>query len=120
MRMATAVWMWHMGWSVVGVLLGTLGALPAFAEPDREPTFTPEQVEFFQKQVEPILKARCFKCHGGEDRLRGNLRLTTRAGVLKGGDLGPVVSLDKPAESVLLKAIRYDGHHGTGRRGWGS
>ena len=108
MRMATAVWMRHMGWSVVGVLLGTLGALPAFAEPDREPTFTPEQVEFFQKQVEPILKARCFKCHGGEDRLRGNLRLTTRAGVLKGGDLGPVVSLDKPAESVLLKAIRYD------------
>ncbi|MFM8219068.1 MAG: DUF1549 domain-containing protein, partial [Planctomycetaceae bacterium] len=27
---------------------------------------------------------------------------------LKGGDIGPVVSLEKPADSLLLKAIRYD------------
>jgi len=97
-------------WACVGSLMLLSGVVTrgARAEPDREPEFTPEQVEFFQKQVEPILKANCFKCHGNEERLRGNLRLTTRAGVLRGGDLGPVVSLDKPAASLLLKAIQYN------------
>lgn len=82
----------------------------ALAEPERDKQqFSEEQVEFFEKQVLPLLKNRCFKCHGGEERLRGGLRLTTRSGVLAGGDQGPVVSLEKPAESLLLKAINYEG-----------
>ena len=84
----------------------------AWASPEQEqaaPEFTAEQVEFFEQQVLPLLKNRCFKCHGAEERLRGALRLTTRAGVLQGGDQGAAVSLDKPADSLLLKAINYQG-----------
>ena len=94
-----------------GILVAALGwATPVCAEPDQAtPEFTTEQVEFFDQQVLPLLKNRCFKCHGAEERLRGALRLTTRAGVLQGGDQGPAVSLDKPAESLLLKAINYQG-----------
>lgn len=70
-------------------------------------SFTAEQVKFFEKQVSPILKNRCLKCHGAEEKIRGNLRLTSRAAVLRGGDLGPAVDLAKPAESMLLSAIEY-------------
>jgi hypothetical protein len=76
---------------------------------DGEASFSKEQVEFFEKQVHPILKARCLKCHGGEEKIRGGLMLTGRSAVLKGGDQGPAVSLAEPAESLLLQAINYDG-----------
>jgi hypothetical protein len=65
-----------------------------------------EEVAFFEKHVQPILKAQCFKCHG-EGKVRGGLRLTSRENVLKGGDSGPAVLLDKPDASRLLQAINY-------------
>ena len=49
---------------------------------------TAEQLEFFRQQVKPILESRCIKCHGGEAKIRGKLRLTTRAEVLRGGETG--------------------------------
>ncbi|MCY2966307.1 MAG: DUF1553 domain-containing protein [Planctomycetota bacterium] len=90
---------------------GVLIPRGGYAEPDKAktPEFTDEQVEFYEKQVEPILKARCWKCHGGEQKIRGGLRLTSRGSLLKGGELGEVVSLEKPDGSLLLKAINYQG-----------
>ncbi|MFO0888911.1 MAG: DUF1549 domain-containing protein [Isosphaeraceae bacterium] len=67
----------------------------------------PARTAFFRDKVQPILKSRCLRCHGGEAKVRGNLRLDAREAVLKGGDLGPAVSLEKPEESLLLQAIRY-------------
>lgn len=71
--------------------------------------FTPQEIAFFEKEVQPILTARCIKCHGGEKKVRGNLRLTSRSAVLEGGDLGPSVTLDKPQESLLLQALTHKG-----------
>ncbi len=70
------------------------------------PPDPPADSAFFEKEVVPILKAHCFKCHG-EGKVRGGLRLTSREGILKGGDSGPAVSLGKPAESRLVQAIHY-------------
>ncbi len=78
-----------------------------FAEGPKR-TFTAREVAFFEKEVLPILKANCFKCHG-EGKKRGGLDLTRRAGVLEGGDLGPAVALDRPETSRLLHAINYKG-----------
>src|SRR5262245_41077508 len=64
--------------------------------------------EFFEKQVRPILVARCFECHSAKSvKLQGGLRLDSRAGVLKGGDTGPAVMPGKPKESLLVDAINY-------------
>ena len=63
---------------------------------------------FFETQVRPILKARCLKCHGEGPKVKGGLRLDSREAVLRGGDLGPAVSLSEPKESRLLQAIRYE------------
>src|SRR5258708_21720331 len=82
---------------------------PAKPNATGEPSFSKAQIEFFEKEVQPILKVRCLKCHGAEEKIRGGLRLSSRAALLKGGDQGPAVELEKPAESLLIQAINYDG-----------
>src|SRR5690349_18499553 len=63
-------------------------------------------VEFFEKQVRPILVARCHECHGGATH-KGNLRLDSHAAVLAGGDTGPAVVSGDPEKSLLVDAVRY-------------
>jgi len=98
--------------SVLASAIWTRTGAPADETTPKSPgssgSFSKDQVEFFEKMVQPILKARCLKCHGGEEKIRGGLRLSSRAAVLKGGDQGPAVELEKPAESLLLQAINYD------------
>jgi cytochrome c553/mono/diheme cytochrome c family protein len=71
------------------------------------PVATAEHVEFFEKKVRPLLVENCQRCHGAATKQRGNLRLDSRAGVLKGGDDGPAVVPGNPEASLLLKAVRY-------------
>ncbi|MCA9201790.1 MAG: PSD1 domain-containing protein [Planctomycetales bacterium] len=66
-----------------------------------------EHVEFFTQHVEPILRQKCFKCHGGEGKIEGGLKLTNHAGLMAGGESGEAVSLDSPDESLLIDAINY-------------
>ena len=68
----------------------------------------PAQAAFFESRVQPILKTRCLECHGGEAKVRGNFRVDSRAAVLRGGDLGPAITLERPEESLLLQAIHQD------------
>lgn len=64
--------------------------------------------EFYTNRVQPILKANCYRCHGGMNH-RGGLSLATRAGILKGGHDGPVVIPGDPAKSLLVRLIRHEG-----------
>jgi hypothetical protein len=65
-------------------------------------------IEFFEKQVRPILVARCYECHSGTaKRLEGGLRLDSLAAAMKGGGTGPAVVPGKPKESLLVDAINY-------------
>jgi hypothetical protein len=89
---------------LVGILIAISAAALLAAPPEKK--FPPEQLAFFEKEVLPVLKQHCYKCHG-EGKVRGGLRMTSREGLLKGGDLGPAVSLDKPDSSRLLEAIHY-------------
>jgi hypothetical protein len=64
--------------------------------------------EFFEKEVRPILVERCHQCHGDIAKPKAKLRLTSRANLLKGGESGPAAFPGKPAESLLIQAIRYN------------
>src|SRR5262245_31554624 len=67
---------------------------------------SPEGVEFFEKKVRPVLVKHCYSCHSADaTKLKGELRLDTRAGVLKGGASGPAIVPGEPAKSLLIKAI---------------
>jgi hypothetical protein len=62
--------------------------------------------DFFEKQVRPLLVEHCQTCHG-EKKVRGGLKLTSRAHILKGGDSGPAAVPGKPEKSLLVQAVRY-------------
>ena len=64
------------------------------------------KLEFFDRQVYGILKDRCFSCHGGKRALKGNFRITSRVGLVRGGDSGAALNLEEPAQSHLLALLR--------------
>ena len=63
-------------------------------------------LELFESKIRPVLVDVCFKCHGG-DKDSGSLRVDSREALMKGGDTAPAIVPNKPAESLLLKAIRH-------------
>jgi hypothetical protein len=67
---------------------------------------------FFESKIRPVLATKCYGCHSTKLKApMGGLVLDTRAGMLKGGALGPAVVPGKPSEGHLLKAIRYTNSH---------
>ncbi|MDF1859355.1 MAG: PSD1 and planctomycete cytochrome C domain-containing protein [Verrucomicrobiales bacterium] len=64
-------------------------------------------VAFYEEKVFPILKKNCFKCHGAEEKLKGNFRVTSREGLLLGGDYGPGLDEAEPAKSLFLEMVSY-------------
>ncbi|MGD9646708.1 MAG: DUF1549 domain-containing protein, partial [Pirellulales bacterium] len=64
--------------------------------------------DFFETRIRPILVERCFECHARGDDSEGNLQLVSREALLRGGDRGPAILPGKPAESLLIAAVRQD------------
>ena len=67
----------------------------------------PDEIDFFERRIRPLLDRHCFECHAGDERA-GGLRLDSAMGVLEGGDTGPAVVPGDVDKSLLLKAVRYD------------
>jgi cytochrome c553 len=93
------------------ILAATVFAVASLAvadvpSPDAASQPTAAQLEFFEKKVRPIFVAHCHKCHGTKKQ-EGELRLDSRAGLLKGGESGPVVKPGEPQQSELIAAINY-------------
>ncbi|MFM7116424.1 MAG: c-type cytochrome domain-containing protein [Planctomycetota bacterium] len=68
------------------------------------PSWTPQQLEFFESKIRPVLAEKCYKCHSeSSDKLGGGLRVDTRAGLLEGGDSGPALEPGKPRDSLCFR-----------------
>ncbi len=65
-------------------------------------------IEFFEKQIRPLLAEKCFACHG-DQKQEGGLRLTSHDALNTGGDTGHVIVRGKPDESLLIQAVEYLG-----------
>lgn len=63
-----------------------------------------DQVDFYLKQVKPLLKTKCFACHGAIKQ-EAELRLDTGRAIQSGGDSGPAIDLAEPAASLMLRRI---------------
>src|SRR5258706_11566087 len=76
--------------------LGTLRRmrLPVLAAPLAQ---VAQQVAF-DRDIRPILVARCLGCHG-EKKQNGGLRLDAKAFAMRGGQNGPVIVAGKALES---------------------
>ncbi|MFM2094241.1 MAG: hypothetical protein RIS70_1365 [Planctomycetota bacterium] len=72
------------------------------------PPATPEQLEFFESKIRPILVEHCYECHAADaKKVQAGLRLDSRAGLLRGGDSGPALVVGKAEESLLIQAVRW-------------
>ena len=92
---------WLLSLGIFG-LLAVSGASGAADPPN------PAGIEFFEKQIRPILAEQCYKCHSTKaEKLKGDLLLDSRQGVLRGGKDGPVIAPGHPDKSRLIVAISY-------------
>jgi hypothetical protein len=66
-----------------------------------------KDVEFFEKQVRPLLVSRCYGCHSAATGTKGGLALDTRGGTLRGGGRGPALTAGDPEKSLLVSAVRH-------------
>src|SRR5262245_14913100 len=78
-----------------------------FATAAAAPPLPPEQAEFFETKIRPVLASECVECHGAEKQ-KGGLRLDYREGWKTGGDTGAAIVPGKPGESLLLRSIRHE------------
>ncbi len=73
-----------------------------------------DDVQFFERKIRPVLVQHCYSCHSVQARdqkkLQAELYLDSAAGVAAGGESGEILLVKgKSAESLLLKALKYDG-----------
>ena len=110
---ATASWHWRFA-----IAFTLFSGATAFSDDAPEPgKLSPEVLQrraerLFALKVYPLLEAKCFACHGNDpEDLKGELDLTSREAMLKGGESEePSLVPGKPAESLLFAAINWDGY----------
>jgi mono/diheme cytochrome c family protein/cytochrome c553 len=99
-----------LAWLVIGLLAALL---PVPARADEPQAARPDETAArqFVTDVLPLLKAKCFACHGDKpDKIEGKLDATSRAGLLAGGEsTEPSIVPGRPDKSLLYQAIRRDG-----------
>lgn len=71
-------------------------------------------LKLFEEKIRPVLVQHCYKCHSAqardEKKLQGDLYLDSADGLLAGGESGmPALVKGKSAESLLIKALKFDG-----------
>ena len=70
----------------------------------------PEQRQFFEQKIRPVLVEYCYECHSTQaKKLKSGLLLDSQGGWQKGGDAGkPAVLPGDTEKSLLLRAVRHD------------
>ncbi|HZL90280.1 MAG TPA: PSD1 and planctomycete cytochrome C domain-containing protein [Pirellulaceae bacterium] len=61
----------------------------------------------YSRDVKPLLVRHCSKCHG-PDKQENGLRVDAAALALRGGDGGAAIVPGKPAQSLLIRAVKGD------------
>lgn len=78
--------------------------VPVLAPVVRAADATPEQVEFFEKRIRPVLAKSCYTCHSRAlSSPMGGLRVDSRDGIAR------VVEPGDPEASRLFQALSYRG-----------
>jgi mono/diheme cytochrome c family protein len=89
------------------LLAAWLASLAATAGADEAPAVPDSGFAdaVFADTVQPIFRAKCHRCHGAETQ-KSALNLSTRTGVRKGGESGPILDLENLKESTLYQYVQ--------------
>lgn len=70
-----------------------------------------DDFQFFEQRIRPVLVEHCYPCHAtGAKSIRGGLLLDSQAGMLRGGDSGPVLIPGEGETSLLVSALRHEAY----------
>ena len=73
---------------------------------EAEPTL--DELAFFESKIRPLLIDNCYSCHSQEsDELEGDFLIDSRFTLRRGGVHGPGVVPGDPANSSLIRAVKY-------------
>jgi len=87
------------------LLLGSFLWAEEEIQPDQ---LTPEQSEFFESKVRPLLAEHCYDCHSNQaKKLKGKLFLDSKWGWATGGVGGPAIIPGDLTESMVIDAVRH-------------
>jgi len=71
------------------------------------PEIPADQLAFFEAKVRPVLEANCYSCHSQTaEKLKADLHLDSREGILLGGENGPAIVPGDPKHSLLIMALK--------------
>ena len=103
-------------WAAMFVCAAVAAAAPGSRAAEStvaEPTATDLAggIAFFESKIRPILVDNCYDCHAADTEQKGSLLLDTKAGVLKGGDTGPVMVPGDPTTSLIIQAVKQQNDH---------
>jgi len=79
-------------------------AVPCLVSPRLRSAETPKTELTYEKDILPIIKARCIRCHAGVEPKAG-LNLTSPASLLTGGNSGPALRIRAAEFSLLYEMV---------------
>ncbi|MFA6546690.1 MAG: c-type cytochrome domain-containing protein, partial [Limisphaerales bacterium] len=69
-------------------------ATTALAAPSK---LDPDQLQFFERKIRPVLAEHCYSCHSAKaEKLKAGLYVDSKDGLLKGGTSGAAIVPGKP------------------------
>jgi len=72
---------------------------------------TASDLEFFEKEVRPLLAKNCYSCHSAKsEKLQAGLKVDSLAALLQGGDSGAAIVPGDADDSLLIEAVRYESY----------
>ena len=90
-------------------LAAAIVALPIASSPAQ--TTSSEQLAFFESKIRPVLAEHCYSCHSASAKEKGKLKadlfVDSREGLLNGGETGTALVAGKPGESLMLKVLKH-------------
>ncbi|WP_437193344.1 DUF1549 domain-containing protein [Planctomicrobium sp. SH527] len=92
-----------MGFRTAACLLGVFACVRFVSAGDLPPAV--DRVVDYEKDIAPILAAKCLDCHG-EETQESRFRLDRKSALLRGGDSGePAIVLGKSEQSHLIRLV---------------
>lgn len=89
--------------AAIAVLLTAIAGRAITAERQPQQPAVAQTIDFV-RDIQPILEASCYKCHGAA-KVRGGLRLDDREAAMRGGESGPLLVAGRSSDSLLLRRI---------------
>lgn len=88
---------------IAAILVGTHGIA------EEAPAIPP--LEFFERQVRPLLSEHCYSCHSVDSKkLQAGLMVDSRNALVRGGDSGGAIVPGDVDGSLLIEAVRYESY----------